>query len=164
MPSFNANWHIQEAIDVVAKGVIKSYFRGITGHVAEFGTMTGRTAETLASAIAASETIYETKLSRMGVEPRSVYLFDSFEGLPEATEEADIRSPVVASGVWGPGTCLGISPEELRTLCAKHLPNDRVNIFEGWFKDTIPLLDPKIEFAIVHVDCDMYSSTRDVLD
>jgi hypothetical protein len=164
MSNFNANWHIQEVLNEVTKGVIKTYLRGISGHVAEFGTMTGRTAEAITSAVAAAESVYEKKLPRMGVESRSVYLFDSFEGLPEATEDADIRSPIVASGVWGPGTCLGISPEQLRAACSKHLPNERIHIFEGWFKDTIPTLDERIEFALVHVDCDMYASTRDVLD
>jgi hypothetical protein len=164
MSNFNADWHIQESLNEVGKGVIKSYLRGITGDIVEFGTMTGRSSEALAAAIAASESVYEKKMPRLGVESRNLYLFDSFEGLPAATEEADIRSPIVASGVWGPGTCFGITPEQLRAVCGKHLADERIHIFEGWFKNTISLLDSEIQFALVHVDCDLYSSTRDVLD
>ncbi len=162
--SLKANWYIVDALSELGKGVIKSYLRGIKGDVAEFGTMTGDTASVMASAISSSESIYSDKLPQMGIESRNLYLFDSFIGLPETTEEADLRSPIVANGVWAPGTCLGISPEELRARCAEHLTNDRIHIFEGWFKDTIPLLDPKLEFAFIHVDCDLYASTRDVLD
>ena len=78
MSTFNADGHIQESLNEVGKGVIKSYLRGITGDVVEFGTMTGRSSEALAAAIAASESVYEKKMPRLGVESRNLYLFDSF--------------------------------------------------------------------------------------
>lgn len=162
--AFDGNWHIQESLNEVAKGVIKTYLRSITGHIAEFGTMTGRSSGAMAAAIAESEMVYANKIPRMGVKSRDLYLFDSFEGLPEATEEPDLSLPMVESGAWGPGTCFGLTAQQLREVCTKHLPDERVNIFEGWFKDTIPSIKPDVEFALVHIDCDLYSSTRDVLD
>lgn len=164
MAKFDANWHIQEVLNEVAKGVIKSYLRGIKGDVAEFGTMTGRSATTLAASISGSENVYARKLPSLGITPRNLHLFDSFEGLPETSEEADLKSPMVASGAWAPGTCLGINPEQLRNSCAQHLPNDRIHIYEGWFKDTIPVMDASTQLGFVHIDCDLYSSTKDVLD
>jgi O-methyltransferase len=164
MAEFDANWHIQEVLNEVAKGVVKSYLRGIKGDVAEFGTMTGRSATTLAASISGSENVYARKLPSLGITPRNLHLFDSFEGLPETTEEADLKSPMVASGAWSPGTCLGITPEQLMNSCTQHLSSDRIHIYEGWFKDTIPVLADSTKLGFVHIDCDLYSSTRDVLD
>ncbi|MGY8962977.1 MAG: TylF/MycF/NovP-related O-methyltransferase [Rhodospirillales bacterium] len=164
MTEFEADWHIQEVLNEVAKGVIKSYLRGIKGDVAEFGTMTGRSATTLAGSISGSENVYARKLPSLGITPRNLHLFDSFEGLPETTEEADLKSPMVASGAWAPGRCFGINPEQLRDSCAQYLSTDRIHIYEGWFKDTIPVLSDSTKLAFVHIDCDLYSSTRDVLD
>lgn len=164
MSGLSANWFVDDAINEVAKGVIKSYLRGVKGHVAEFGTMSGRSAKMLAYAIASSETIYESQMSGLEVEPRDLYLFDSFQGLPEAIEDADLNTPLVMNGTWGAGTCYVLNPEQLRGVCSEHLSNDRIHIAEGWFSDTMSQLRSDLEFAFIHVDCDLYSSTRDVLD
>jgi hypothetical protein len=46
----------------------------------------------------------------------------------------------------------------------KQLPPERFQFYPGWFKDTLPLIDPGTRFCLVNVDCDLYESTRDVLD
>jgi hypothetical protein len=77
----------------------------------------------------------------------SVYGFDSFEGLPE---------------FWRDGFNAGVF-----NLSGK-LPrvNDNVKLVKGWFSDTLPQFleshqDKKIGF--VHLDADLYSSTKFVL-
>lgn len=78
--------------------------------------------------------------------PRPVYGFDSFEGLPEW---------------WRDGFDKG-------RFRLPRLPKVRRNVrlIEGWFNESLPPFlaahpDPAI---FVHIDCDLYSSTKTVLD
>ncbi|GAA3460364.1 TylF/MycF/NovP-related O-methyltransferase [Saccharothrix longispora] len=78
-------------------------------------------------------------------EGRDVYGFDSFEGLPE-----DWRNGFPA-GMFG----------------VDGLPDvDGAELVVGWFDDTLPgfLEEHPGPVAFLHVDCDLYSSTRTVLD
>ena len=69
------------------------------------------------------------------------HLFDSFEGLPENWED---------------------KPEGYRKAIRIPRFNDwRVTLHPGWFKDMLPL-DEILGF--VHIDCDLYSSTKEVLE
>lgn len=88
---------------------------------------------------------------------RSFFGFDSFVGLPEETE--DLNSP------WQVGnfSCGGrINPELLN--------KDDITIVDGWYSDTLvnnsylleKLSNKKI--GIVHIDCDIYSSTMQVYE
>ena len=71
--------------------------------------------------------------------------FDSFEGFPEKTEWGD----------KGRLTTEGIIPDI-----------EGCQFFKGWFKDTIPEFNKKYSqpLAFLHVDCDIYSSTVEVLE
>ena len=40
----------------------------------------------------------------------------------------------------------------------------RVRIHAGWFRDTLPCLPRETRFSLVHIDCDLYQSAKDVLD
>lgn len=78
---------------------------------------------------------------------RKVYGFDSFEGLPE-----DWSGHVEQKGSF---SRRGELPDVL--------PN--VELHKGWFTDTIPAFmgrHPET-VAFLHIDCDLYQSTRDVL-
>lgn len=76
-----------------------------------------------------------------------VYGFDSFEGLPET---------------WRPGFEKGTFSSGGRPPAV----NQNVILKKGWFSDTlVPFLkeqDKKVSF--VHIDCDLYSSTKLILD
>jgi hypothetical protein len=77
---------------------------------------------------------------------RPVYGFDSFEGLPEN---------------WRPGFPKG-------AFHRANLPVVRGNVklVVGWFDQTLPgflAANPAIPVALLHVDCDLYSSTVTVL-
>ncbi|MBX3493932.1 MAG: class I SAM-dependent methyltransferase [Parvibaculum sp.] len=76
-----------------------------------------------------------------------VHGFDSFEGLPE-----DWTGHTETAGTFDRGGALPKVPKN-------------VELHKGWFSDTIPVWKAahadKVGF--LHMDCDIYSSTRDVL-
>jgi Methyltransferase domain len=77
---------------------------------------------------------------------RQIYGFDSFEGLPED---------------WRPGYARGTF------RIAKPRVADNVELIVGWFHQSLPefLSRSAGEFvAFLHIDCDLYSSTRTIFD
>ena len=82
----------------------------VKGDVAEFGTMGGFTARTLAAAM-----VFDPRY-QPNRPLRKLRLFDSFEGLPEITSKIDVESPHVKSGTWSKGGCRILSANELRTM------------------------------------------------
>jgi hypothetical protein len=136
----------------------------VDGNVAEFGTSSGRTAMTLAKAMADIGERYAPSDPAHGIGPRKLYLFDSFEGFPVATNAIDSGAPQVMSGAWGPGVAKDASPAVLREMCEAFLDKSRIVISEGWYRDTMPNLPAGTKFALVHIDCDFYESTMDVLE
>ena len=75
-----------------------------------------------------------------------VYGFDSFQGLPE-----DWTGPSCKAGSMSTN---GKIPD---------IPGTR--IFPGWFVDSIPEYLPEAKpIALLHIDCDLYSSTMDILN
>lgn len=77
----------------------------------------------------------------------TVHGFDSFEGLPE-----DWAGHTEAAGTFDRGGTLPKVPKN-------------VELHKGWFSDTIPVWKGKHSDPVgfLHMDCDIYSSTRDVL-
>lgn len=77
-------------------------------------------------------------------ETRTIYGFDSFLGLPEE---------------WN-----GNPAGTFKTSTRIELPN--VILVEGWFEDTVPAFAARhaVYASYIHIDCDLYSSTRTVLD
>jgi hypothetical protein len=129
----------------------------VKGDVAEFGTMGGFTARTLAAAMVFDPRYQPSRPLR------KLRLFDSFEGLPEITEAVDLNSPHVKSGTWSKGGCKILSAKELRTMIEAIIPPSRVQVHEGWFADTVKKLPKDTRFALIHFDGDLYSSTMDAL-
>jgi hypothetical protein len=108
----------------LANAVGYVYGCGVRGDIAEFGTMTGRTAVVLATAIAINQRKYILD-SRNN---KKLFLFDSFEGLPEARFEVDRETDLVSSNIWGKGSCSGMNEVELDCLIAKYLDQERFSI------------------------------------
>lgn len=101
------------------------------GLVLEFGVRTGTTINHLAACLP----------------DRSIYGFDSFEGLPES---------------WS-GWAI-----EKGTFARSTLPDVAANVelVKGWFDDTLPVFleSHTGAVALVHIDSDIYSSAVTVLD
>lgn len=111
---------LQAALDSASPGI---------GLYCEFGVYSGSTINFIASRI-----------------PKTIYGFDSFEGLPED---------------WQPGV-------EKGTFQMKRLPTVRKNVklLKGWFNESVPAfaLEHRENCSFLHIDCDLYSSTKTVFD
>lgn len=99
---------------------------------------------------------------------RRIIGIDTFEGLPPATEShARWRTGDCASmHAWHPlvrvGDAISIgTTRELFALCALAPPV----LHKGLFADVLPRVVPSEipSIALLHVDCDLYESTRDAL-
>jgi O-methyltransferase len=91
-----------------------------------------------------------------GVTDRSVWVADSFEGLPAPKAEGDGYD---LSAVQ----MLKVSLEQVQENFRKFgLLDDQVKFLKGWFADTLPKADIA-KIAVLRLDGDMYSSTMDAL-
>ena len=81
-----------------------------------------------------------------GLTAQQVYGFDSFEGIPEDWHDE-------AKGSY---TTNGLLPE---------VP-DNVLLYKGWFEYTLPkfVKEHKDRVRFMNIDCDLYSSTKTILD
>jgi O-methyltransferase len=131
--------------------------RGISGDVVECGVYNGGSAGVL-SAIAQNR-------------KRNIWLFDSFEGLPEPTiEDGELAASYVGGRPRGElraiGQCVG-SESKTRELLFNRLGVDsqRVHIIKGWFQNTLPDFKKKVgAIALLHLDGDWYESTKVCLE
>lgn len=116
----------------------------LEGDVVECGTSKGGSAILLALAI-----------RLLGIR-KKVYVFDSFEGLPQPNAAVD------------KGYNKGMFRSSLQDLQQKlkDLQVDQiVCIRDGWFEKSIPafLQDDPPKIALLHIDCDLYESTLDCM-
>jgi O-methyltransferase len=89
---------------------------------------------------------------------RQLWLFDSWEGMPEAT-----GYDISCKGEIGQkGTTIGQLERVEEVLFDRlSLDEDRIHLVRGWFEDTVPLHEGEIdEVALLHIDCDWYESVR----
>lgn len=104
-------------------------------------------------------------LKAHGVRDRTVWVADSFEGLPKPDaerfpNEAKAHSGVVMTKVYGH---FAASLEDVqRNFRAYALLDEQVRFLKGWFKDTLPGA-PIERLAVMRLDGDYYESTRDAL-
>ena len=49
-------------------------------------------------------------------------------------------------------------------MCASAYDADKVLSYGGWFADTLERIRPQTKFAMLHLDCDLYQSSLEVLD
>ncbi len=126
----------------------------VDGDIVEFGTLEGFTATIFA------KLIKEYHLSN------ELHLFDSFEGFPEITSKVDLNSYEVKDyKVWKSGGMALNSniPELIKQKLKTIIPLERVFIHKGYFNDTFKKGTLKSRPSIVHIDCDLYQSAKEVL-
>jgi O-methyltransferase len=112
---------------------------GIPGDVIECGVCNGGTAAVMARSATHSHI------------DRTLWLFDSFQGMPETTgvDGAEAKEYV--------GQVLG-SAKRVRELLRKAGADlERVKIVEGWFEDTFPTVSIS-QIALLNIDADWYES------
>lgn len=132
--------------------------KDIPGDIFEFGVASG----TSFKCFVRLNSILEEEGN--SVQRRKFYGFDSFEGLPELAK-FDLASdgwhqpPEMKKGGF---SSIG-ELEGLRAFCKSH---ENVELVPGWFSETVPTFIQKNHHtaaALVHIDCDLYESTRDSL-
>jgi O-methyltransferase len=115
--------------------------RSMPGDIVECGVYNGGSAAIMAALCE------KTPVSR------SVWLFDSFEGLPKPTDKDGDEAPAYE------GWCHGDLSKVKEVLRKLRIPESRIHIVKGWFRDTFPKVEiPKI--AILHIDADWYESVK----
>lgn len=83
--------------------------------------------------------------SSLSTEKFQVFGFDSFEGLPEDWVGTELTKGFFSTN--------NVIPDVVD-----------VKFYAGWFKDTIPQYLQSANFiSLLHVDCDLYSSTVEIL-
>ena len=124
----------------------------IPGVLLECGVAEGGTAAMLALAN-----------RELGERVRRLYLFDSFEGLPEPTIE-DFMDGQAGRFIrpLPKGSCLG-TLEQVKELMLKTLQfkESDVTFVKGWFQDTVPAFRQEFSepIAVLRLDGDWYEST-----
>ena len=104
-------------------------------------------------------------LKAYGITDRTVWVADSFEGLPEPDpekfplESKTHRGPVMTKTYKHYAAGLG---EVQRNFRAYGMLDAQVRFLKGWFRDTLPNA-PIEALAVLRLDGDYYESTRDGL-
>lgn len=116
---------------------------GLCGDLVECGCWKGGAAAVMAMA---------TKF------PRRVFVFDSFQGLPEPTAGDDDQ--VMAKKAVG--RCKAEAADVSNLFAALDISNPLI-VVPGWFKDTLPCSQVG-PIAVLHVDADFYDGTKRALE
>jgi Macrocin-O-methyltransferase (TylF) len=95
-------------------------------------------------------------LKANGVTDRTVWIADSFAGLPKPDSKSD-------GADYSQNKFLAVSRNRVEANFRRFgLMDDRVRFLEGWFCDTLPGA-PIDKLAVLRLDGDLYSSTMDAL-
>lgn len=123
-------------------------FNGIDGDYVEFGCCGGMT-----FAMAYHE-------AQRHKHPAKFWAFDSFQGLPAPKESQDAHPQWVENA-------MATSLEQFHQLCAsRDIPRDAYAVVPGFYDQSLPALgdtQQPTNIALAYIDCDLYSSTKDVL-
>ena len=121
---------------------------GVPGDLLEAGVWRGGAAIMMRAVLAAHE-----------VTDRTVWLADSFAGLPPSTHPEDLADGLALDGFPE----LAVSEESVRANFDRYgLLDEQVRFVRGWFADTLAGL-PAERFALIRLDGDLYESTRDAI-
>jgi O-methyltransferase len=136
--------------------------RGVAGAFAECGVWRG------GSVVAMIETLRD-----LGAPPRDIWLYDTFEGMTEPTEEDVSAFEPPALATWRDATARGERPwaelfgtemfseESVRsTLAATGYPTEHLHLVRGPVEETLPAHLPEGPLGLLRLDTDWYESTR----
>jgi O-methyltransferase len=124
---------------------------GIKGSIVECGTWKGGMIAGIARALGPR---------------RNYYLFDSFEGLPEAEPIDGDRALKWQKNKTSPyyyDNCKA-SKEDAQRAMEIGKAKKTSQFVKGWFEDTLPGVDIAEGISILRMDADWYSSTYQILD
>jgi O-methyltransferase len=107
----------------------------------------------------------------MGAADRDLYLYDTFEGMPEPDGIDRGRYGEPAAQSWQKRTRGGKQPwiafgldEVRKNLHRTGYPEERLHFIKGMVEDTLPKAAPEGSIALLRLDTDWHSSTKAGLD
>lgn len=139
-----------ERRDFLRRALVALSYNGIDGDYAEFGCCGGQTFGLAFEAI------------RHAGRPRTLWAFDSFAGLPPQSGPED------AHPMWIAGE-MAISLADFHRVCRTYgLRAGDYRTVEGYYAESLADTaltrgDRPRDIALAYIDCDLYSSTREVL-
>jgi len=99
-------------------------------------------------------------LKSYGDQERTVWVADSFEGMPKPDKQKYPADKKFDLSMW---KTLAVTSDEVRENFKRFgLLDDKVKFLEGWFSETLPKA-PIEKLAIIRLDGDLYESTMDAL-
>lgn len=136
-------------LDNIQQCVADVIARGVPGDLIETGVWRG------------GATIFMRAVLRAyGVTDRTVWVADSFQGLPPPDAS---KYPLDKGDEHYKYPELAISLDRVRANFERYgLLDDQVRFLKGWFRDTLPVA-PIQRLAVVRLDGDLYESTMDGL-
>lgn len=133
---------------------------GVVGDILEFGVLGGWSSRIFC------------ELMRDLRNFSNIHLFDSFEGLPEYASNVDISSwEIQGRKIWQDKMkfpedflkqFITAHDKHIKTRLSEIIRKERIFIHKGFYSDTLKT-DIPFKAAIVHIDCDLYQSTSEVL-
>jgi len=138
-----------QRLDNVHECAVDVIRNGVPGDFIETGVWRGGTTILLRGILAA-----------FGDRDRTVWVADSFEGLPPSdVERYPADEGIALSGI----KALEVSVDEVKANFARYgLLDEQVRFLVGWFEDTLPSA-PVEQLALLRLDGDLYQSTMDAL-
>jgi len=123
----------------------------LEGDICEFGIAQGATSRLLANEIRESG--------------KNLWLFDSFEGLPEPSEKDGLIDDIFGLGsMQAYAGTMRCSPDEARTkLAAIGFPDEQIKIEAGWINETIAQGRVPEKVCFAYVDFDFYEPILDAM-
>ena len=91
-----------------------------------------------------------------GIPAPAFHAFDTFQGMPETKDPSDI-------GTWSKGDYPG-DEVQLRTLLDENGVGSSCHLHKGLFSETLPKLGRDFSPSFLLVDCDYYTSTKDIFE
>ena len=134
------------ALEFLRQGLVRG--RNSLDQIAEFGTASGEGLRQL-------YILTRHFTDAHGLKMPTIYGFDSFSGLHESTDPSDL-------GSWSTGDYPG-EYETLQNFINHAGWEDNCRLVAGMFGETLPR-HPEVVPNLILVDCDYYSSTRDVFE
>jgi hypothetical protein len=132
-------------LDDLERCIVDVLERGVPGDLIEAGVWRGGAA-----------IFRRAVLEAQGDRDRSVWLADSFQGVPKPDPE---RYPADAGDELWTQEPLAVSLEEVRANFERYgLLDERVRFLPGWFRETLPEA-PVDRLALLRLDGDLYEST-----
>src|SRR5258706_8636076 len=105
-------------------------------------------------------------LKQAGIHDRKVWLFDSFDGMPQVE---DIDGATAKAEANNPHSFLSAAKSKASIEEVRRSANDLglapyTEFVKGWFADTLaPACSRMGPVALLHIDCDWYSTVRSCL-